>query len=42
VGRIARTIVEGGKLENYGTSRAQEYLRKWAKEYGGAPAGRKL
>ena len=34
VGRIARTIVNSGKLENYGTSRAQEYLRKWAKKYG--------
>src|SRR5262245_9028453 len=36
VGRIARTVGEGGKLENYGTAKAQEYLRKWAKEYGGA------
>ena len=36
VGRIARTIIEGGKLDNYGTAPAREYLRKWAKEYGGA------
>lgn len=36
VGRIARTIVEGGKLENYGTAPAREYLKKWAKAYGGA------
>lgn len=36
VGRIARTIVEGGKLENYGTKKAQEHLRKWAKAYGGS------
>jgi hypothetical protein len=36
VGRIARTVVEGGKLTDYGTPRAQEYLRKWAKEYGAA------
>jgi hypothetical protein len=36
VGRIASTIVESGKLSNYGTERAQEYLRKWAKEYGAA------
>jgi hypothetical protein len=36
VGRIANTIVESGKLSNYGTERAQEYLRKWAKEYGAA------
>jgi hypothetical protein len=35
VGRIAKTVVEGGKLENYGTAKAQEYLKKWAKEYGG-------
>jgi hypothetical protein len=34
VGRIAKTVVEGGKLENYGTTKAQEYLKKWAKEYG--------
>jgi hypothetical protein len=30
--RRARTIVESGKLAEYGTPRAQEYLRKWAKE----------
>ena len=35
VGRIANTIIDGGKLENYGTAKAQEYLKKWAKEYGG-------
>ncbi len=34
VGRIANTILGAGKLENYGTPRAQEYLKKWAKEYG--------
>lgn len=34
LGRIASTIVESGKLENYGTAHAQEYLRKWAKAYG--------
>jgi hypothetical protein len=33
VGRIANTIIDGGKLSNYGTPRAQEYLRKWAKTY---------
>lgn len=32
VARIATTIVTSGKLENYGTARAQEYLRKWAKQ----------
>ena len=36
VGRIAKTIVEGGKLENYGTEKAQGYLKKWAKAYGGS------
>jgi hypothetical protein len=41
VGRISRTIVDSGKLANYGTPRAQEYLRKWAERYGGSnrPAG---
>ena len=34
VGRIANTIIDAGKLENYGTARAQEYLQKWAKAYG--------
>lgn len=34
VGRRARTIVEGGKLEDYGIPKAREYLRKWAKEHG--------
>lgn len=34
VGRIASTIVGNGKLSNYGTARAQEYLRKWAEQYG--------
>jgi hypothetical protein len=34
VGRIAKTIVDAGKLTNYGTQRAQEYLSKWAKAYG--------
>lgn len=36
VGRIANTIVDAGKLENYGTKKAQEYLTRWAKEYGKA------
>jgi hypothetical protein len=33
IGRRAATIVNGGKVENYGTSKAQDYLRKWAKEF---------
>jgi len=34
VGRIANTIINAGKLESYGTPKAQEYLKKWAREYG--------
>jgi hypothetical protein len=34
VGRIAKTIVDAGKLSTYGTPKAQEYLSKWAKIYG--------
>ncbi len=34
VGRIANTIINAGKLKDYGTERAQEYLQKWAKDYG--------
>jgi len=37
VGRIASTIINAGKLKDYGTGRAQEYLQKWAKEYGAKP-----
>lgn len=33
VGTIARRIIDAGKLENYGTKKSQEYLKKWAKEY---------
>ncbi len=32
IARISTTIVESGKLENYGIPKAQEFLRKWAKE----------
>ncbi len=38
--RISTTIVNSGKLSDYGTSTAQEYLRKWARLYG-APANDK-
>ncbi len=34
VGRIANTIIDAGKLNAYGTPRAQEFLTKWAKEFG--------
>ena len=33
VGEIARRIIAAEKLENYGTSKCQEYLTKWAKEF---------
>lgn len=36
VGTRAQRIVQAGKLENYGTEKAQAYLQKWAKEFGGA------
>lgn len=34
LGRIARTIVSAGVVGRYGTAKAQEYLRKWADEFG--------
>ena len=34
LGRIGRTIVDSGKLKDYGTPPAQEYLKKWAEKYG--------
>lgn len=34
IGRIANTVIESGKIEDYGTPRAREYLKKWAKAYG--------
>jgi len=33
VARIANTIIKAGKLKDYGTPKAQEFLEKWAKEY---------
>jgi hypothetical protein len=33
IGDIARRIIDAGKLENYGTPAAQEYLKKWAREF---------
>ena len=41
VGRIANTIIDAGKLENYGTAKAQEYLKRWAREYGSKPDNQK-
>ena len=40
VGRIANTIINAGKLSNYGTARAHEYLEKWAKAYGDVASGK--
>jgi hypothetical protein len=34
LGRIARTVVDSGRLENYGTPAAQEQIRRWAEKYG--------
>jgi hypothetical protein len=34
LGRITKTIVDGGKLANYGTPAAQEYIKAWAEKYG--------
>lgn len=31
--RISNTVVNSGKLSNYGTPRAQEILKKWAQQY---------
>lgn len=33
IARIAKTIVNSGKLENYGTKRCQQTLQKWAEKY---------
>jgi len=34
LGRISTTVVNSGKLSNYGTEAAQEILRRWSKEFG--------
>jgi hypothetical protein len=39
IGAIANRIITAGKLKDYGTAKAQEYLQKWAKEYGPAKVG---
>jgi hypothetical protein len=33
VGQSAKRIVDSGNLKNYGTPKAQEYLKKWADEF---------
>lgn len=37
VGDIARRIIRADRLSNYGTEKAQEYLKKWAEEFKPAP-----
>lgn len=34
IARISTTLVNGGHLDNYGTPKAQEIIRKWAEKYG--------
>lgn len=41
IARRARTIVDAGKLSDYGTPKAQEYLKKWSKEFVRPPAEKK-
>jgi hypothetical protein len=31
--RVTNTIINAGKLENYGNEHAQKYLKKWSKEF---------
>jgi hypothetical protein len=33
VGQATKRIVDSGNLKNYGTPKAQEYLKKWAEEF---------
>lgn len=39
--RIASTVVNSGKLSNYGTAAAQEKLKEWVKKFGEKPKDRK-
>jgi hypothetical protein len=34
LGQIAQRVVQGGKLESYGTPAAQVHIRRWAEKYG--------
>jgi hypothetical protein len=36
LGKVASRLVSSGRLAKTGTARAQEFLKKWAGEYGGA------
>ena len=40
LGEIASTVVNSGKLSNYGTDIAQQHLRRWAKEFAAPPNSR--
>jgi len=42
LGRIANTIVNAGKVKNYGTPRAQEKIKAWAKKHAAMNEPRKL
>lgn len=33
IGDVARRIIAAGKLQDYGTERAQQFLKKWAEQY---------
>ena len=39
VGRITRRILDSGRLPNYGTPAARQYLRKWAERFGSTDRG---
>ncbi len=41
LGRIVNTVVNSGKLSNYGTEAAQNILRQWVKKYGNPSKERK-
>ena len=36
IAAIANRIIDAGKLEDYGTPRARDFLRKWSKGFGAA------
>jgi hypothetical protein len=39
--RITNTIINAGKLEDYGTAKTHEYFKKWAKDYGDSTDSKK-
>ncbi len=38
IGNICRRIIDANRLEMYGTPKAQEYMKQWAKDFKPAPA----